>query len=110
LAALKIPRSGVFSAALKDCFVLETEVLLSEEAVSRIIEMAWEDRTPFEAIETLFGLNESAVIRLMRKEMKHRSFLMWRERVSGRKTKHLALRSSDVTRSHCSRQYKHRHR
>jgi len=46
----------------------------SEEDVSRIIEMAWEDRTPFEAIENTFGINEQAVIKLMRREMKHRSF------------------------------------
>ncbi len=74
--------------------------------LSRIIEMAWEDRTPFEAIQREFGLNEAAVIRLMRKNMKASSFKMWRERVTGRKTKHLQLRSSDVIRAYCSRQYK----
>ncbi|MDW5429295.1 TIGR03643 family protein, partial [Acinetobacter baumannii] len=61
----------------------------SEEDLSRIIEMAWEDRTPFEAIQREFGLNEAAVIRLMRQNMKPSSFKMWRERVTGRKTKHL---------------------
>ncbi|MEO0942572.1 MAG: TIGR03643 family protein, partial [Cyanobacteria bacterium J06642_12] len=50
--------------------------------------MAWEDRTPFEAIEELYGLNEGEVIKLMRREMKPSSFRMWRKRVSGRKTKH----------------------
>lgn len=74
--------------------------------LSRIIEMAWEDRTPFEAIQREFGLNESAVIRLMRQNMKLSSFKLWRERVTGRKTKHLQLRSPDVIRAYCSRQYK----
>tara|TARA_B110000046_G_scaffold184626_1_gene223635 strand:+ start:8487 stop:8777 length:291 start_codon:yes stop_codon:yes gene_type:complete len=76
------------------------------DEVSRIIEMAWEDRTPFEAIENLFGLNESAVIALMRKEMKASSFRMWRKRVTSRKTKHLSLRSPDVSRGYCPTQYK----
>lgn len=76
------------------------------DEVSRIIEMAWEDRTPFEAIENLFGLNESAVIVLMRREMKASSFRMWRKRVSSRKTKHLSLRSPDVSRGYCPTQYK----
>lgn len=75
--------------------------------LSRIIEMAWEDRTPFEAIEREFGLNESAVIRLMRQNLKLGSFKLWRERVAGRKTKHLQLRSSEVSRGYCTRQYKH---
>lgn len=66
--------------------------------ISRIIEMAWEDRTPFESIEVQFGLNESAVIALMRRQLKRSSFKMWRERVTGRTTKHAALRSPDVTR------------
>jgi len=74
--------------------------------LSRIIEMAWEDRTPFEAIQREFGLDESAVIRLMRQNMKPSSFKLWRERVTGRKTKHLQLRSPDVIRAYCSRQYK----
>lgn len=81
-------------------------MLLSEEDVSRVVEMAWEDRTPFEAIEDLFGLGEPQVIRLMRTTMKRRSFIMWRKRVTGRKTKHLSLRHPDVSRSHCSSQYK----
>jgi uncharacterized protein (TIGR03643 family) len=81
---------------------------LSTSDISRIIEMAWEDRTPFEAIETLYGLNESAVIKLMRSEMKPSSFKMWRQRVGGRKTKHKQLRSSDVLRAYCATQYKPR--
>ena len=55
---------------------------------SRIIEMAWEDRTTFDSIKDQFGLNESEVIKIMRKNMKRSSFKMWRKRVSGRKTKH----------------------
>ncbi|MBS7807046.1 TIGR03643 family protein [Variovorax sp. PCZ-1] len=70
--------------------------------ISRIIEMAWEDRTPFEAIEHQFGLNESAVIRLMRTEMKSSSFKMWRKRMNARTTKHAALRSDTVTRHRAS--------
>ena len=80
----------------------------SEESESRIIEMAWEDRTPFEAIELQFGLDESKVIKFMRSHLKLGSFKLWRSRVSGRSTKHLKLRSSDVTRGYCSTQYKHR--
>jgi uncharacterized protein (TIGR03643 family) len=63
------------------------------QKTDRIIEMAWEDRTPFEAIKTQFGLSEKEVIEIMRREMKASSFKMWRERVQGRKTKHLKLRS-----------------
>ena len=74
--------------------------------LNRIIEMAWEDRTSFDAIEQQFGLNEAAVIALMRRELKLSSFKMWRERVTGRKTKHLQLRLPDVIRAYCSRQYK----
>ena len=61
---------------------------LAEKDIDRIIEMAWEDRTPFEAIEFQFGLKENDVRKLMRREMKESSFKMWRERVKGRKTKH----------------------
>jgi len=66
--------------------------------IDRIIEMAWEDRTTFEAIELQFGLNEAEVIALMRKEMKASSFRMWRKRTNGRVTKHAALRDNDVNR------------
>jgi len=71
---------------------------LSKEKISRIIEMAWEDRTPFDAIEFQYGLSEKEVIELMRKEMKSSSFKMWRKRVSGRSTKHRKLRNDDVDR------------
>ncbi len=72
--------------------------------IDRIIEMAWEDRTTFEAIKTQFGLKEQEVINLMRREMKPSSFRMWRARVQGRKTKHLKLRVFDKGRFKCSRQ------
>lgn len=79
---------------------------LSEGDVSRVIEMAWEDRTPFEAIKENFGLSEPQVIKLMRKSMKASSFRMWRERVTSRKTKHLAKRGFTVGRAFCPTQYK----
>ena len=60
--------------------------------VSRVIEMAWEDRTPFEAIKTQFGLDEAAVIALMRQQLKPGSFRLWRDRVHGRKAKHATMR------------------
>ncbi len=70
----------------------------------RIIEMAWEDRTTFDAILIQFGLKEQEVIELMRNEMKPSSFKMWRERVHGRKTKHEKLRNFQERRFKCSRQ------
>lgn len=73
--------------------------------LDRIIEMAWEDRTPFEAIKIQFGLAESEVIALMRKELKRSSFNLWRKRVnSGVSMKHLAKRSEEVDRFKCTRQ------
>ena len=81
-----------------------------EGDLSRIIEMAWEDRTPFEAIELAYGLNEGEVIRVMRRELKPGSFRLWRRRVSGRATKHLTRRPADVLRAHASTQYKPRRR
>ncbi|NMT50506.1 TIGR03643 family protein [Vibrio parahaemolyticus] len=70
--------------------------------------MAWEDRTPFEAIEFQFGLNESDVIQFMRSRLKSSSFKLWRKRVSGRNTKHNKLRNSDIIRGYCPTQYKPR--
>ena len=75
---------------------------------SRVIEMAWEDRTPFEAIERLYGLPEAAVIRLMRRSLKSKAFRNWRQRVSGRVTKHGARRDPSVSRGYCATQYKQR--
>lgn len=71
---------------------------MSPSNISRVIEMAWEDRTPFEAIELQFGLTESAVIALMRRELRRPSFQLWRARVTARATKHAALRQPGVTR------------
>lgn len=70
----------------------------------RIIQMAWEDRTPFEAIEFQFGLKEKEVILFMRQNSLPSSFKMWRKRMKSRKTKHNALRNSSVNRFKCSRQ------
>jgi uncharacterized protein (TIGR03643 family) len=72
--------------------------------VDRIVEMAWEDRTPFEAISFQFGLREQEVIELMRKHLKRSSWKMWRSRVQGRVTKHLDKRSVEVDRFKCNRQ------
>lgn len=75
-----------------------TKPPLSESDISRVIEMAWEDRTPFESIDMQFGLPEAAVITLMRQQLKPRSFALWRERVTGRATKHRALTPPHVLR------------
>ncbi len=75
---------------------------LAEADISRIIEMAWEDRTAFEAIEAQFGLNESGVVNLMRSHMKPSSFRMWRKRMAGRVTKHAVLRGAKLLRHRAS--------
>ena len=73
--------------------------------IDRIIEMAWEDRTPFDAIELQFGLSEAQVIALMRKELKRSSFNLWRKRVnSGISQKHRAKRNPNINRFKCSLQ------
>ncbi|MDB5197372.1 MAG: hypothetical protein JWP88_1743 [Flaviaesturariibacter sp.] len=73
--------------------------------IDRIIEMAWEDRTPFEAIRSQFGFTEAAVITLMRKELKRSSFNLWRKRVnSGVSQKHLYKRAAGITRFKCGLQ------
>jgi uncharacterized protein (TIGR03643 family) len=77
---------------------------LSEAEIDRVIAMAWEDRTPFEAIYAQFGLRENDVRVLMRTHMKQSSFRMWRERVTGRKTKHLMLRDFEKGRFKSSNQ------
>jgi len=76
----------------------------TERELDRIIEMAWEDRTPFDAILFQFGLKEQEVINLMRREMKPSSFKMWRKRVQGRKTKHLKKRIFEEGRFKCTMQ------
>ena len=74
--------------------------------IDRIIEMAWEDRTPFEAIYSQFNLNEANVIKLMRQHLKRASFKRWRSRVSGRQTKHLKRFGKKLTRHRCPSQGK----
>jgi len=79
------------------------KIIFDNRDLDRIIEMAWEDRTTFDAIKEQFGISEKEVIKIMRKEMKHSSFKMWRKRVQGRKTKH-ATTSTTHNRFKCSRQ------
>lgn len=81
-----------------------TDDVFSERDMDRIIQMAWEDRTPFEAIEFQFGLKEKAVIEFMRQHSLPSSFKMWRKRMKSRKTKHSFLREKSVNRFKCSRQ------
>ncbi|MEJ6694444.1 MAG: TIGR03643 family protein [Chitinophagales bacterium] len=77
----------------------------SERDIDRIIEMAWEDRTPFEAIEIQFNMTEKQVIKLMRSNLRERSFKNWRQRVnSGVSQKHLKKRSKEIDRFKCTRQ------
>jgi len=78
---------------------------MTNREIDRVIEMAWEDRTPFEAIENQFDINESEVIKLMRKELKESSFKLWRKRVNSKTSKkHLKKRSNAISRFKCSRQ------
>lgn len=77
---------------------------LSEIQIDRIIEMAWEDRTPFDAIKFQFGIAEADVKALMKKELKFSSYKLWRARVENCKTKHVAKRSEDIDRFKCTRQ------
>jgi len=83
-------------------------VKLSKADISRIIEMAWEDRTPFDAIESQFGFNHDEVVKIMRENLKRNSFNLWRKRVRGRKTKHSNLRTFKVGRHHSYDQNKHK--
>jgi uncharacterized protein (TIGR03643 family) len=83
---------------------LETPMEFSEVETDRIIQMAWEDRTPFEAIEFQFGLKEKQVIEFMRTNSKLSSFKMWRKRMKSRQTKHLALKTLNAHRFKCSMQ------
>ncbi len=76
----------------------------TEQDMDRIIQMAWEDRTPFEAIAFQFGLKEKEVIDFMRKNSLPSSFRMWRKRMKSRKTKHTALRAAHIIRFKCSQQ------
>jgi uncharacterized protein (TIGR03643 family) len=77
---------------------------LTDDDIDRVIGMAWEDRTPFEAIKYQFNISEAEVIQLMKENMRLNSWKKWRERVQGRKTKHQKLRDQDTQRFKCSRQ------
>ena len=70
----------------------------SDRDIDRIIQMCWEDRTPFDAIKSQFEISEKEIISIMRNNLKEKSFLNWRKRVDNRKTKHNALSSSDKKR------------
>ncbi len=80
--------------------------LYDEADISRVIEMAWEDRTPFEAIEAQFGLDQAAVVRLLRRKLKPGSFRLWRQRVNGRVSKHQRRRGYAIGRMVCPTQNK----
>ena len=86
------------------------KIPLKNSDIDRIIEMAWEDRTPFDAIEAQFGISHDDVVNLMRKNLKKSSFKVWRERVRGRKTKHSELRNFKVGRHQSYDQPKYRKR
>ena len=77
---------------------------MNNSDISRIVEMAWEDRTPFEAIQAAYGMSEAQVVQLMRRELKPSSFRMWRKRVSGRRTKHRSMRGYTVGTFRCPTQ------
>ena len=77
---------------------------LTTKDIDRIIEMAWEDRTPFDAIRYQFGLSESEVRKLMKEQLKFRSYKFWRMRVEACKTKHQKTRSAEIIRFKCDRQ------
>ena len=82
------------------------EILLSEGDMSRLIEMAWEDRTPFEAILKTYQLDEPSLMKIMQAQLKPSSYRLWRKRVKEKSSKHLKLRSPDIKRDHCKTQYK----
>lgn len=89
----------------KQIYNFQMKENLTIKDIDRIIEMAWEDRTPFEAITFQFGISESEVIGVMRKELKRSSFNLWRKRVnSGVSQKHLKKRNPEIERFKCTRQ------
>ena len=101
------PDTAAGESAIDDA-ATDIRIGLSAADHSRVIEMAWEDRTPFEAIEHLYELSEGEVIRLMRQSLKPKAFKNWRQRVSGRVTKHATRRDPSVSRGYCATQYKQR--
>ena len=88
----------------KNIYVRLTMKIKNTQEIDRIIEMAWEDRTPFEAIFLQFDINEKELKSIMRNNLKESSFKLWRKRVSGRKTKHTKLRETNVDRFKCKMQ------
>ena len=78
----------------------------SDIQIDRIVEMAWEDRTPFEAILKNFHVDESSLMRIMQENLKPSSYRLWRKRVKEKSIKHLKLRSSEIKRAYCPTQYK----
>ncbi len=79
-------------------------MILSDKDINRIIEMSWEDRTPFDAIFMQFNLREDQVKELMKKELKFSSYKLWRERVENCKTKHQKIRNKEINRFKCKLQ------
>ena len=82
------------------------EIVLTEGDMSRLIEMAWEDRTPYEAILKTYQLDEPSLMKIMQAQLKPSSYRLWRKRVKEKSSKHLKLRSPDIKRDHCKTQYK----
>lgn len=80
--------------------------LLTDEDISRIIEMAWEDRTPFDAIKNSYSMSEPDVKALMKSYLRRTAYALWCKRVSGRKTKHSKLRSPEVKRAYSTDHFK----
>ena len=79
---------------------------MNNDDLNRIVEMAWEDRTPFDVIHSEFNITHDELIKIMRSNLKKSSFQLWRKRVSGRKTKHLSKRNNQIDRHKCDRQGK----
>ena len=101
--------STIIDQQIEEGFIRQHKVtsktmLFTDVDVDRVIEMAWEDRTPFDAIEFQFGLKEADVKELMKKNLKLGSYKLWRKRVHNCNTKHIAKRSVDITRFKCSLQ------
>ena len=84
--------------------IKHADQVLSDDDIDRVIQMAWEDRTPFDAIKVQFGLGEGEVIALMRRQLKPNSWRLWRERAHQVSIKHTKKRPEDVDRFHCTRQ------
>jgi uncharacterized protein (TIGR03643 family) len=102
MADEKLSSENKLPTVLKN-YVSDSVDIIDEDK-DRIIQMAWEDRTPFEAIEFQFGLKEKDVIEFMRKNSLPSSFKMWRKRMKSRKTKHSFLREKSIDRFKCTRQ------